>query len=298
MNTDTIERKFAKMGAKVELFEDRAGRARIQRLRETAKNPRAIVRDLTAGVRIPRENVSQIPFPPKIDLVRKGKDEVFIIDTYDQDINIEVLDLKPEARHLLLMLRNNATHENSKYLCGHDERHWFVVAIPESASAKNVPDAMEALKPEVVKDALKKAKVKTKNRNKRKNDAYIRQGEWFFIPAKNLEVDKFLIHKNEPIVRTRGGKPHICEFVYRTGGENVYLRGSKTLNEAEYKAYQKAHPDENNVTWNRMVRDATVYAKGYVRHPDHSTTYLDGWYKVEPNTENKAKAREFLAFLD
>jgi len=286
MNADTLERKFEKMGAKVELFEDKIGRARIARTRETAKNPRAILQDIGAG------------FPPKLDIVKKGRAEVFVIDTYDQDIDVEILDIKPKERHLLLMLKNNITHENSKYLCGHDERHWFVAAIPEAASAKNVPDAMDALKPEVVKEALKRAGVKAKRRNKRKNEAYIRQGEWFFIPAKDLEVDKFLIHKNEPIVRAGGGKPHICEEVYRTGGEVVYTRGGMVQNESEHKAYQKANPDETNKPWNRMVRDATVYARGYVKHPDHSTTYLDGWHKVEPNTENKARAREFMAFLD
>jgi hypothetical protein len=271
MNADTLERKFEKMGAKVEL-EDKVGRARIVRGSQGTN--------------------------PRIDIATRGRDEVFVIDTYDQNIDVEVLDVQPKQRHLLLMLKNNMTHENSKFLCGHDERHWFVAAIPESASAKNVADAMDALKPEVVKEALKRAGVKAKHKNKRKNEAYIRQGEWFFIPAKNLEVDKLMILKNEPIVRTRGGKPHLCEFVYRVGGETVYTRGGMVQNESEHKDYLKAHPDEANTPWNRMVRDATVYARGYVKHPDHSTTYLDGWHKVEPNTENKARAREFMAFLD
>ncbi len=267
MNTDTLERKFEKMGAKVAFFENKFRRTRN-------------------------------PGNPSIDIISKGRDETFIIDSNDQDISVEVLDVRPKERHLLLMLKDNLTNENSKFLCGHDERHWFVAAIPESAGAKNVSDAMDALKPPVVKEALKKSRVKNKLKNKRKNPAYIRQGEWFFIPVKDLEVNELLVHKNEPIVRAGGGKPHICEEVYRTGGETVLVNGSMAHTEKEHKAYLKEFPDETKARWNHMTRDALVYARGYVKHPDHSTTYLDGWHRVEPNTENKARAREFMSFLD
>jgi hypothetical protein len=35
---------------------------------------------------------------------------------------IEVLDVRPTDRHLLLLVREKG--EKNKYLCGHDERHW------------------------------------------------------------------------------------------------------------------------------------------------------------------------------
>src|SRR3954454_21182701 len=58
---------------------------------------------------------------------------------------LQVLDLRRRERHLLLMARQG--DEKSLYLCGHDERHWFVAAIPERARVSNVASAMEALKP-------------------------------------------------------------------------------------------------------------------------------------------------------
>jgi hypothetical protein len=56
---------------------------------------------------------------------------------------VAVLDVQPSDRHLLLMVREGA--EKHKFLCGHDERHWFVAAVPESAPVGTVPQAKEAL---------------------------------------------------------------------------------------------------------------------------------------------------------
>jgi len=40
----------------------------------------------------------------------------------------EVADVRPRSRHLLLMIRDG--RDKLKYLCGHDERHWFAAAVP------------------------------------------------------------------------------------------------------------------------------------------------------------------------
>src|SRR4051812_12799523 len=45
------------------------------------------------------------------------------------DPEVAVLDVQPEDRHLLILVRDGG--EKQKFLCGHDERHWFVAAIPE-----------------------------------------------------------------------------------------------------------------------------------------------------------------------
>jgi hypothetical protein len=44
-----------------------------------------------------------------------------------------------------------------------------------------------------------------------------------------------------------------------------------------------------------MARNATVYARGRVRHPDHATLHLDGWHRVALANDVASKA---LAFLD
>jgi hypothetical protein len=33
-------------------------------------------------------------------------------------------------------------------------------------------------------------------------------------------------------------------------------------------------------------------------HPDHATIRLDGWHRVEMNTENRSRAMASVAFLD
>jgi hypothetical protein len=69
---------------------------------------------------------------------------------------------------------------------------------------------MEALKPAEVRAAQAQQGVKGKDR-RRKNAAYRRQGEWFFLPAPHLKVDKKLIVRDEPLSRGNGGKPHWAE---------------------------------------------------------------------------------------
>ena len=62
----------------------------------------------------------------------------------------------------------------------------------------------------------------TVDRDLRRTAAFVRQGEWFFIPRKNFTVDEKDVLRNEPI-RRGAGKPHVCENLFRTGGETVYV---------------------------------------------------------------------------
>ena len=49
-----------------------------------------------------------------------------------------------------------------------------------------------------------------------------------------------------------------------------------------------------------MVRrpNPVVYVRGKITHPDHATIRLDGWHRVEMNTENRSRAMASVAFLD
>ena len=60
-------------------------------------------------------------------------------------VDLSVVDAQPRLRHLVLMSRDD--DGKHKFLCGHDERHWFVAAVPETAAVSTVATAMEALKP-------------------------------------------------------------------------------------------------------------------------------------------------------
>jgi hypothetical protein len=228
----------------------------------------------------------------RLNVLKDGEGEFFDIALIGNDSpELSILDVQPKDRHLLLLAKSGK--EKSKFLCGHDERHWFVAAIPEKAAVGTVKQAKEALKPTEVQN--RQVGLNKDKRNKRKNSAYIRQGEWFFIPA-NINPDKMLILKNEPIRRGRG-KPHMAEFCYRAGGETVYVSFEypNGVNEVTYKRLLK---EGKKLGWRTMKRDATVYVKGTIRHADHKTINLVGWHRVVMNTETQAAAMRNVAFLD
>src|SRR4051812_2560773 len=83
----------------------------------------------------------------RIDLRRDGQGEFFEV-RHGTDTRVRVLDVRPHDAHLLLMASQDGSHggRRSKFLCGHDERSWFVAAVPESARANTVQDAKDALK--------------------------------------------------------------------------------------------------------------------------------------------------------
>jgi hypothetical protein len=228
---------------------------------------------------------------------RKG--EFFeIVKQPGADVEIAVLDVQPTDRHLLLLVREGK--DKSKFLCGHDERHWFVAAIPEKAPVGTVRQAKEALKPAEVRVTQARKGLRAKARNRRKNDAYIRQGEWFFIPVPGLVIDEKLVIKDEPLTRGNGGKPHWVEFCYRTGGEMVYVcsRHPAGVSEDQYQRILAHNKKAKGWGWRVMRRNPGVYVKGRVRHADHATITLRGWHQVLMNTEGESKAMRNVAFLD
>jgi hypothetical protein len=268
MDTNLLNNKFARMGARLK-FADRPAR----RNRSTAG---AVSLDVQAD--------------------RKG--EFFQIMTPPGDeTEVEVLDVQPTDRHLLLIVREAG--EKQKFLCGHDERHWFVAAIPEAAPVGTVRQAKEALKPAEVQVAQGRKGIKGKARSRRKNAAYIRQGEWFFLPEIGLVVDERLVLRDEPLTRGNGGKPHWADFCYRTGGETVYACSRHNgVTEATYQRMLANNPKAKGWGWRTMRRNPGVYVRGRIRHADHKTIVLHGWHRVLMNTENQAKAMKNVAFLD
>lgn len=211
---------------------------------------------------------------------------------------ITVLDVQPADRHLLLLVREGK--DKSKFLCGHDERHLFVAGIPETAPVGTVRQAKEALKPAEVLTAQAGKGLRAKARNRRKNAAYRRQGEWFFLPVAHMTVDEKLVLRNEPLSRGGGSKPHWAAFCYRTGGETVYVcsRHPNGVTEAQYKVILGGNPKAKGWGWRTMRRNPGVYVKGRVRHADHATIMLHGWHQVVMNTEGQSKAMRNVAFLD
>jgi hypothetical protein len=271
MDTTLLEKQFARMGARLKVN----GQPRRRRSRV-------------------------IGFA--VDISRDGHGPYFDVTLGPSEKReLEVLDIQPGDRHLLLLVREPNGHrgEKHKFLCGHDEHDWFAAAVPDTGGVATVRTAMEALKPHEVRMAQARKGVKARHRNRRHNKAFIRQGEWFFIPKPDLVVDSKLVLTGEPLARGQG-KPHWAEFLYRTGGVNVYVCSEHPtgLSEPEYRHLIAENPAKRRMQWRVMRRDAGVYVRGKIRHPDHKTVKLNGWHQVVPNTESRAPAMWHLAFLD
>ncbi|MDT7604625.1 MAG: hypothetical protein QOF61_2622 [Acidobacteriota bacterium] len=234
-----------------------------------------------------------------IDIRADARGEYYDIKVAPGDeVSYEVVDLRPEARHLLLMARRASSKQ--KFLCGHDERHWFVCAVP-GASVASVRGAMEALQPGEVRARFQRRIRRVKNRLRRRNEVFVRQGEWFFIPApEGFEVDPRMIFKNEPISRGRGSKPHMCEELHRRGGETVYVSNRRPagVTEEEYRRLLNNTPAAAGWGWRMMRRGAEVYVRGRVWHADHKTVVLADWHRVLMNTEGEAAGASTVVFLD
>jgi hypothetical protein len=265
MDTELLEKMFGRMGARVRVAEA-GGR-----------------RDVRPGINI-RED---------------ARGEFFDIRVAPgEEISYEVIDLRADARHLLLMARREGAKE--KFLCGHDERHWFVCAVP-GASVASVRGALEALQPAEIRARFERRIRRVKNRLRRRNEVFVRQGEWFFVPApEGLEVAPGMIFRNEPISRGAGSKPHTCEELHRRGGENVYVSRLRPdgLTEDEYRRLLDETPSAANWSWRVMRRGAEVYVRGRVWHADHKTVVLRGWHRVHMNTEGEAPWATSVVFLD
>jgi len=209
------------------------------------------------------------------------RDEVFCLHCSGQGApdDVEVIDADRNGRHLLLLIRQEGL--KSKFLCGRDERHWFVA----------VATAKVALQPKLVRDAVDR--LKPKDRFHRRNPAYVRQGEWFFVPEPHLDTGSGVVHLREPLSRG-GGTPHVLERAFRRAGEPVWVRGAHILDEVAYRAL----PEPRSGRWRQPLRDPELFAKGAIRHPDHTTIVLGEWHRVLMNTEQRARAMQHVAFLD
>lgn len=246
-----------------------------------------------------------IPFT--IDVSGDKRGEHFQIN-HNEEVKVEVSNIDKKDRHLVLKAGGET------FLCGHDEMHWFVAAVHGSAST--VEQAKNSLKPEEVIQAEARTKVRRKNRHKRHNKAFKRQGEWFFTPVTDEDrvlITGKVIHKNEPISRGASPKPHIVRELVRAGGERVWVRRpqlrfnreekglnrmerdeGEVISEKEYRKRVKSGALKHEGQWSLQVADARVFARGTIKHPDHKTIKLDDWHLVSVNGEIVSENVRFI----
>lgn len=239
--------------------------------------------------------------PLRIDILNDRRGEYFCLAVTEDAPEVEVLQTAPKDRHLLLYAQ-----DGRRFLCGHDERHWFVAGIEQRVST--VAAAKQSLIPQALRHRARQMPYAEVNR--RKNALYVRQGEWFFVPVNvpvnvsgdvlgnatgDIDVPENLILRNEPLQRTPRSKPHIVQELYRQGGETVYIVSGRAYSEREFRRLRQSIPDVDVRPSRTMVRNPSVYARGTVRHADHATIRLDGWHQVFLNAEMTTSA---IAFLD
>jgi len=264
-----IEKKFAEMGARIKVHGPSGPGINMQR---------------NAGF--------------TLDILKDKQGDYYDLMVSDPNVEVQVADLRKKDRHLLLAVIEpndcpGLPNPAKKFLCGHDERNWFVAGV--SQNANNVDSAKQVLKPRGVVQSQNKSKVKHKNRHKRKNEGFVRQGEWFFLPDEKVVVDTKMILKKEPMRRGRG-KPHMAEELYRCGGTSVHVHpryASNGLVDREFR--QLGDHAKRSAGWSIMARNAAVYVRGKIRHADHKTIELKGWHRVVPNNETQSRN---VAFLD
>jgi hypothetical protein len=238
-----------------------------------------------------------------LDIGRDKHGEYFEIRTAPGATQeIVVLNVQPRDKHLLLLSRQFGEGgqflAKQKFLCGHDERHWFVAAIPENEPVSTVASAKHALKPEEIRAREEAVGISRKESVRRRNKAFVRQGEWFFVPVADIKVEPLLILRNEPLSRGSGSKPHWAEECYRSGGETVYVSAKHPTGLAAGDLNRLPENERKQGNFRAMQRDARVHVRGEIRHTDHASVHLEGWHRVLMNTENRSSAMRFLAFLD
>jgi hypothetical protein len=180
---------------------------------------------------------------------RRGIEEFAILPGGGSEA--DVLDRSRSIRHLLLRVRT--PESTGRFLFGHDERHLFVLGLPEGR-VRTLRDAFEILKPEVVHHA------------ERAGERVLRQGEWFFVPVGEPDREGKVLE----YARYDLGRRHIADEVLWIGppvGEaRVYARGAvrhrdhKTL---RLRTWHRVMPNREDRKWAEPSGQQTGMVLGF-----------------------------------
>ena len=229
-----------------------------------------------------------------IDVTRAATGECFDIRLARQ-VQLAVLDRRARERHLLLSARSGWSED--RFLCGHDEQHWFVATIDHAADAQCVAAAKEALRPNLV---ARMQERRQRGKHWRRGDVCFRQGEWFFIPCRHAPIAIEQIEHDAVLVRGPGGQPHQCQFMFRDGEREYECPRYPKLAffETEYQEILRTRRKAKQWKWRLLPFGGNLYVKGFVTHPDHSPLYLDVWCRVELNREARWTSLAHMNYRD
>lgn len=226
------------------------------------------------GARLLVRRQDRFAQPFRLDVSHDRRGEYFDLVVSPHAPSFGVLNTEPGDRHLLLRAGTE------RFLCGHDERHWFVATIAERVTT--VRDAKASLLPPALRDRALRLRKRAAFR--RRNELFKRQGEWFFVPTLH-DLSGLTVHRHEPLQRDARSKPHDCEELIRLGGEVVHLVKGVEYSEPEYQNAVRDNPDFRHWSHQVRIKNPEVYVRGAVRHPDHATLTLVGWHQVFLNGE-------------
>src|SRR5436190_826775 len=131
MNAKQIESKFAEMGARLKVREVPSWRSESDRHWNKLADFAVDLRSDGAG------EFFELRLPTHLR----------------ETLDVSVAQAEPKQRHLLLFVRKSGDKPQlDRFLCGRDEREWFVAAVPGGASS--VRQAMDALQPKDVREGL------------------------------------------------------------------------------------------------------------------------------------------------
>lgn len=264
----------------------------------------SFLRDIESGFRgagarvklgpIDERLAGHIPQPMSIDVVEDEVGEYFDVRR-SREVVLAVVDVQPDDRHLVLSAWNSVGED--RFLCGHDEYHWFVAALPSETEIETVAAAKEALKPDLVKQLEHR---RQRGRKHRRHDVFVRQGEWFFTACPHASVDLRRVVRDGVLVRGEGSKPHYCEFLYEDGEREYECSRYPKLAffETEYRHLLRTRRKAKQWNWKQLTFQPDIFVKGWIRHVDHSPLFLDVWHQVTKNREAEDLSMSRLVYRD
>jgi hypothetical protein len=136
------------------------------------------------------------------------------------------------------------TEETADYLCGFDERSYFVSELPRLVTS--VDDAYTALLPQEVQGAY-----------------YLRQGEWFFVETDYKALLETMCKERFPLLADLPRKPF-----------SISYSAFKRITETKALPRTTDRSNQHTVTY-LLERNGDLYAAGTVRHPEHRMLKLE-----------------------
>ncbi len=109
MDTILLEKQFARMGARVVVRPADASRMGLQRRRR------------------------QTETPVSIHVLSDGRGEYFDIQAHFGRVALDVIEVQPQMRCLLLMARDLKTGKKEKFVCSHNSRFWQIRPADQEA---------------------------------------------------------------------------------------------------------------------------------------------------------------------